>query len=88
MKDPLIAGITTLAGSSLGSITIATVPVAVTTTVPAGGIAGLLGFTTTVTTVVASPIIVPVGGILALGALLTYIKYEVNKSSKNQEPKS
>ncbi len=36
----LIKSMTTLATASLGSITIATLPVAVTTTVPAAGILG------------------------------------------------
>lgn len=84
MKNELIAGITTIASSSLGSITIATIPTAVTTTVPAAGVAGWLGFTTTATTIVAAPVMVPVGGIIAVGALLTcggYIAYEfLNKN--------
>ncbi|MEH2246806.1 hypothetical protein [Nostoc sp.] len=44
MKDELIAGMATLAGSSLRSITVATVPVVVTTTRSVGGIVGWLNF--------------------------------------------
>jgi hypothetical protein len=79
MDNRLIAGITTVAGSSMGSITIATVPTAVTATVPAAGVAGWLGFTTTATTIVAAPVILPVGGIIAAGALLTYGGYQAYK---------
>jgi len=79
INNGLIAGITTIAGSSLGSITIATVPTAVTATVPAAGVAGWLGFTTTVTTIVAAPVTLPVGGIIAAGALLSYGGYEAYK---------
>jgi len=79
MKNELIAGITTVAGSSLGSITIATIPTAVTATLPAAGVAGWLGFTTTATTVVAAPVLLPVGGIIAVGALLTYGSYQAYK---------
>ncbi|MBC1241200.1 hypothetical protein [Nostoc sp. 2RC] len=75
---------TTLAGSSLGSITVATIPVVVTTTTSAGGIAGWLGFTTVATTVVAAPITVPVGGIVATGALLTYGGYKIYRHIKSQ----
>ncbi|MBN3905210.1 MAG: hypothetical protein HWQ35_01045 [Nostoc sp. NMS1] len=84
MKDELIAGMATVAGSSLGSITVATVPVVVTTTTYAGGIAGWLGFTTVATTVMAAPITVPVGGIVAAGALLTYGGYKHIKSQECQ----
>jgi hypothetical protein len=79
MKNEFIAGITTLAGSSLGSITIATVPTALTATAPAAGVAGWLGFTTTATTIVAAPVTLPVGGIVAAGALLTYGGYQAYK---------
>ena len=72
MNNGLIAGMTAIAGSSLGSITVAAVPTAVIATVPAVGVAGWLGFTTTVTTIVAAPVTLPVGGIIAVGALLTY----------------
>lgn len=65
MKDELITGFTAIAGASLGSITVATVPVAVTTTVPAAGLAGWLGFTTAATTVIAAPITLPVGGVIS-----------------------
>lgn len=85
MKDELITGVTTIAGASLGSITVATVPVAVTTTVPAAGIAGWLGLTTTATTVVAAPITLPVGGVIAAGALLTYGGYKVYKHLQGKE---
>lgn len=78
MKDELILGMTTLAGSSLGSITVATVPVVVTTTTGTSGIAGWLGFTTAATTVMAAPITVPVDGIVTAGALLTYGGYKVD----------
>ncbi|WP_373530859.1 hypothetical protein [Nostoc sp.] len=77
MKDELIAGMTTFAGYSLGSITVGTIPLAVTTTASAGGIAGWLGFTT------AAPITVPVGGIVAVGALLTYGGYKIYKQIKS-----
>jgi hypothetical protein len=77
---------TALAGTSLsGSITLATVPVAVTSTVSAGGLAGLLGFTTTATTIVASPIAVPVAGIIATGALISYGAYEAIKFCRSLE---
>ncbi|MEH2116634.1 hypothetical protein [Nostoc sp.] len=88
MKDELIAGMATFAGSSLGSITVATVPVVVTTTTSAGGITGWLGFTTAATTVMAAPITVPVGGIVAAGALLTYGGYKVYKHIKSKECQS
>jgi hypothetical protein len=87
MKDELIAGITTVAGSSLGSITVATIPTAVTASVSAGGVAGWLGFTTTATTIVAAPVTVPVGGLIAAGALLTYGGVKAYKLLKNQENK-
>ncbi len=77
---------TALAGASLsGSITVATVPVAVTSTVSAGGLAGLLGFTTTATTIVASPIALPIAGIIATGALLSYGAYEARKFCQSLE---
>jgi hypothetical protein len=85
MRDELIAGVTTLAGSSLGSITVATLPVAVVTTAPAAGLAGWLGFTTTATTVVAAPVALPLGAIVATGALLTYGGYKAYKFIKGQE---
>lgn len=85
MKDELVTGATTIAGASLGSITVATVPVALTTSVPAAGIAGWLGLTTTATTVVAAPITLPVGGVIAAGALLTYGGYKVYKYLKGKE---
>lgn len=85
MKDELITGVTTIAGASLGTITVATVPVAVTTSVPAAGIAGWLGFTTTVTSVVTAPIALPVGGVIAAGAFLTYGGYKVYKHMKDKE---
>jgi len=85
MKDELIAGITTIAGSSLGSITVATVPTVVTTTVPAAGIAGWFGVTTTATAVVAAPITISVGGVIAVGALLTYGGYKVYNHLRNIE---
>ncbi|MEH2166305.1 MAG: hypothetical protein V7K41_06460 [Nostoc sp.] len=88
MKDELIAGMATLAGSSLGSITVATVPVVVTSTTSASGIAGWLGFTTAATTVIAAPITVPVGGIVAAGALLTYGGYKIYKQIKSRECQS
>lgn len=76
------------AGASLGaSITVATVPVAVTSTVSAGGIAGWLGFTTTVTTVVASPITLPVSGVIAVGALFAYGAYKAIKFCQAEECK-
>ena len=79
MKD-LIAGITVitaLGGSSLaGSITIATIPIATTATVPAAGLAGWLGLTTTATTIVIAPVTLPVAGIVAVGALLTLGGYQ------------
>jgi len=79
---------TALTGASLGaSITVATVPVAVTSTVSAGGIAGWLGFTTTVTTVVASPIALPVGGVIAVGGLLVYGAYKAIKLCQAEECK-
>ncbi len=84
MKNEFIAGITTIAGSSLGSITIATVPTAVTATAPAAGVAGWLGFTTTATTIVAAPVTLPVGGLVAAGALLTYGGYQAYKFFNNQ----
>ena len=73
MNDKILA--TTAAGSAGvavtgASITIATVPLAVTTTSAASGIAGLLGFTTT-TTIVAAPVVVPAAAIVAIGGLLT-----------------
>ena len=52
-----------------GSITVATV----TTTVPASGILGWLGFTSTVTSPVSLPVAVFVGG----GALLAYGIYRL-----------
>ena len=79
MKNELIAGFTTIAGSSLGSITVATVPTVVTTTADAVVVAGWLGFTTTATTIVAAPVTLPVGGIVAAGALLTYGGYQAYK---------
>lgn len=85
MNNGLIAGITTIAGSSMGSITIATVPTAVTATVPAAGVAGWLGFTTTATTIVAAPVTLPVGGIIAAGALLTYGGYQAYKLLKKEQ---
>jgi hypothetical protein len=85
MKDEFILGMTTLAGSSLGSITVATVPVVVTTSTSAGGIAGWLGFTTATTTVMTAPISVPAAGIVAAGALLTYGGYKVYKHIKSRE---
>lgn len=84
MKNELLAGITTIAGSSLGSITIATIPTAVTATLPAAGVAGWLGFTTTATTVVAAPVLLPVGAIIAVGALLTYGSYQACKLFKEE----
>ena len=74
MNDKILA--TTAAGSAGvavtgASITIATVPLAVTTTSAASGIAGLLGFTTTTTTIVAAPVVVPAAAIVAIGGLLT-----------------
>ena len=88
MKNELIAGMAALGGSSLGSITVATVPVVVTTTISAGGIAGWLGYTTVATTIIAAPITVPVGGIVAAGALLTYGGYKVYKEIKSRECQS
>ncbi len=85
MKSELIAGITTIAGSSLGSITVATVPTAITATVPAAGVAGWLGFTTTATTIVAAPVAVPVGGLIAAGALLTYGGYKAYQHLTTKE---
>jgi len=87
MKDELslIAGATTIAGASLGSITVATIPVAVTTSAPAWGIAGWMGFTTTTTTVVASPVIVPAAAIVAVGALLGYGVMKAHECMKSQE---
>jgi len=86
MSDELIAGVTALAGTSLGgSLTVATVPVAVTTTTAAGGIAGLLGFTTTATTIVASPVVVPLAGAIALGAALTYGGLKAYEFLKDQQ---
>ncbi|BAZ15401.1 hypothetical protein NIES4071_72730 [Calothrix sp. NIES-4071] len=85
MKDELIVGATTLAGTSIGSITVATIPVAVTTTGPAAGIAGWLGMTTTVTTIMSAPVTLPVGGIIATGALLTYGGYKAYKFLKGKE---
>ncbi|MEG4228044.1 hypothetical protein QUA35_17185 [Microcoleus sp. N9_B2] len=80
-----LAGIAALGGSSLGSITIATVPIATTATVPAAGVAGWLGLTTTATTIVTAPVTLSVGGILAAGALLTYGGYQAYKLvNKNQ----
>lgn len=89
MKDELIAGIGTLGSAlgsaSLGSVTIATLPMAVTTTVPAGGVLGWLGVTTTATTVVAAPVAVPVAGVIAVGAFLTYGGYKAYKLIKSSE---
>lgn len=85
MKNELITGVTTIAGASLGTITVATVPVTVTTAVPAAGIAGWLGFTTTVTSVVTAPITLPVGGVIAAGALLTYGGYTLYNRMKDKE---
>lgn len=79
MNNGFIAGITAIAGSSLGSITVATVPTAVATTVPAAGVAGWLGFTTAATTIVAAPVTLPVAGIVATGALLTYGGFQAYK---------
>ncbi|HEY9804383.1 MAG TPA: hypothetical protein V6D25_28885 [Leptolyngbyaceae cyanobacterium] len=80
MLERAAFGATTIAGASLGgSITVATVPVTVTSAVSAGGLAGLLGFTTTVTTVVSAPVTVPVAGIVAAGALFGYGAYEAIK---------
>lgn len=80
MKDLIagITGITALGGSSLagGSITIATIPIATTATVPAAGLAGWLGLTTTATTIVSAPVTLPIAGIVAVGALLTYGGYK------------
>ncbi|MEG3966053.1 hypothetical protein QUA00_00135 [Microcoleus sp. T2B6] len=60
----------------IGWFKIATIPIATTATVPAAGLAGLLGLTTTATTIVSDPVTVPVAGILAVGALLTYGGYK------------
>ncbi len=92
MKDELIAGLTTIAGAgagaSLGSVTVATVPMAVSATVPASGVLGWLGVTTTATTVVAAPITLPVAGIVAVGAFLTYGGYKAYEFIKRNEDKS
>lgn len=88
MKNELIAGLTTITGASLGQVTVATVPMAISATVPASGVLGWLGLTTTATTVVAAPITVPVGGIVAVGALLTYGGYKAYKLIKSNENKS
>ena len=85
MDSKLIAGITTVAGSSMGSITVATVPTTVTAAVPATGVAGWLGFTTTATTIVSAPVTLPVGGVIATGALLTYGGYQAYKFIKKQQ---
>ena len=80
MKDALMAGVTTVAGTSIGgSITIAVVPTVVSSVVPAAGVAGWLGFTTTVTSIVSAPVTVPVAGLLAAGALLTYGGIQAHK---------
>ncbi len=85
MKE-IIAGITTIASAtSLGSVTVATVPIAVTTTVSAGGIAGLLGFTATTTTIVASPVAVPLGVIIATGLGLAWGGKKVYEYLKDQQ---
>ncbi|MFB1487676.1 MULTISPECIES: hypothetical protein [unclassified Thiocapsa] len=70
--NALLTAVTTALGTSAtGTITLATIPTAVTTTVPAGGLAGWLGFTTTTTTtVVAAPVTVSVEAVVAVGALL------------------
>ncbi|MEA5420261.1 hypothetical protein VB712_13605 [Spirulina sp. CCNP1310] len=85
MNSGLVAGITTLAGSSLGSITVATVPIVTTATVPAAGVAGWLGVTTTATTIVAAPVTLPVAGIIAVGALLTYGGYQTYKFMNREQ---
>lgn len=72
------------AASLGGSITVVTVPTAVTTTVSAGGLAGLLGFTTT-TTIVAAPVTVPIVGVLAVGGLLTYSGVQAYKWIRGRE---
>ncbi len=77
MNNGLITGITTIAGFSMGAITIATLLTAVIATVPAAGVAGLLGFTAA--TIVAAPVTLPVGSIIAAGALLTYGGYQAYK---------
>ncbi|WP_293128443.1 hypothetical protein [Microcoleus sp. bin38.metabat.b11b12b14.051] len=86
-ENDLLAGIAALGGCSslAGSITIATVPIATTATVPAAGVAGWLGLTTTATTIVAAPVTLPIAGIVAAGALLTYGGYKAYKFvNKNQ----
>ena len=84
-KEEIIAVGTTAASTALGSITIATVPVAVTTTVPAAGFWGWLGYTTTATTVAAAPVTVPIAAVVGVGALLTYGGYKAYKYLKNKE---
>ncbi|MFN4270102.1 MAG: hypothetical protein ACK4HN_06465 [Thermosynechococcus sp.] len=68
-----VAGIaTTVVGESI--------PVAVvSSTVPASGIAGWLGFTTTATTVVTLPTV----GVLALAALVGYGIYKGLEAAQN-----
>lgn len=86
MRDELIAGATTVAGSALGgSIVVATVPTAVTSVVSTGGFLGFLGFTTTVTSIVSAPVTVPIGGVIAVGALLTYGGVKAYKLLNSQD---
>ncbi|NUM34244.1 MAG: hypothetical protein HUU50_06860 [Candidatus Brocadiae bacterium] len=75
--EEIIAGAIATAGSSLGSIVVATS----TATVPCAGIAGWLGFTTTVTTIVT----LPVGGIIAAATLATYGAYKAYKAIQREE---
>ncbi|MBK1642530.1 hypothetical protein CKO12_11700 [Chromatium okenii] len=73
MTPQLIVAAATAVSSILpGTLTIATVPVTVSTVVPATGLAGWLGFTTTATTIVAAPITVFPTAIVAVAGLLVY----------------
>ncbi|MDQ5908828.1 MAG: hypothetical protein QG599_921 [Pseudomonadota bacterium] len=86
MRDEIITAATTLAGSSIGgTLTVATIPTLVTSTVPAAGIAGWLGATTTVSTVVAAPVLVPAGAVIAVGSLLAYGAYKTWRYLKARE---
>lgn len=86
MSSEIVSALAAVIGASLsGSITVATLPTVVSTTVPASGLLGLLGFTTTASTVVAAPVTVPAGAIIAVGALLVYGGMQAYKHLKVQE---
>jgi hypothetical protein len=73
MNQELITAAAAAVSSILpGTLTVATVPMTVSTVVPATGLAGWLGFTTTATTIVAVPVVVSTAAIVSVAALVIY----------------